>query len=96
VTSGNEGFFLDRNTYTFTDGELRMYYRIAGIHQARIDVLNVIGRPVRKLIIRSVDEASGIAFWDGRDAIGARAASGLYLVVLRYDGKRIIRKVVVY
>ncbi len=52
------------------------------IHDAR-------GREVRRLDAGDVAAGSHMAVWDGRDAAGAEAASGLYVCRLHLDGVRV-------
>lgn len=59
-----------------------------------LDVLDVAGRRVRRLLDEpAADRAVGatattrVVEWDGRDASGARVASGIYWVALRVEGR---------
>ena len=59
-------------------------------HEARIrlDIYDLAGQRVRRLMDRTVAAGRYEVAWDGRDASGFNAASGVYHAVLRDDGGR--------
>ena len=59
-------------------------------HEARIrlEVYDLAGQRVRRLMDRTVAAGRYEVAWDGRDASGFNAASGVYHAVLRDDGGR--------
>ncbi len=59
-----------------------------------LKVVDVAGRVVRTLVSQKLDAGLHRAVWDGRDARGARVASGVYLSVLRGDEDTLSRKMV--
>jgi flagellar hook assembly protein FlgD len=70
-------------------------YRIPGFERVQIIIYNVQGRVVKHIPDSALKPGKGSANWDGKDDAGMTVSSGLYLVVLRSGGTKIIRKVVV-
>ena len=56
--------------------------------RVRLDVYDLAGQRVRRLMDRTVAAGRYEVAWDGRDASGFNAASGVYHAVLRDDGDR--------
>ncbi|MFH1143720.1 MAG: FlgD immunoglobulin-like domain containing protein [Candidatus Eisenbacteria bacterium] len=70
--------------------ELRARYALAQPGRVRAEVLDCSGRLVRLLIAGEVRSAgTHELFWDGRDAAGRAAPSGMYHLVLQADGRRV-------
>jgi hypothetical protein len=65
-----------------------------GDHAVRLEVRDVRGRLTRRLVDRRQPGGTWQARWDGTDRSGARAAAGIYLVILEVDGVRATRKVI--
>ena len=67
-------------------------YRLAKSGTARLSVYEPSGRLVR--VISSGSESAGphLARWDGKDARGQRAASGVYILRLEADGAKLTRR----
>ena len=59
-----------------------------------LDVMNVTGRRVARLVDRPLSAGSHAALWDGRDALGHRVASGTYFYRVQASGASAIRKMV--
>ena len=59
----------------------------------RLDVLDVRGRLVRRLLDGPVAAGFHRQVWDGRDANGRGVASGVYHLRLRADGEERSRKI---
>jgi hypothetical protein len=62
--------------------------------RAVVRVFDLRGRLVRTLLDEVLRGSAGVC-WDGRDATGHRAASGVYFVLLRADEHRAAVKIVV-
>lgn len=62
---------------------LEVSYVMPQAQAARIDVLDARGRLVRTLLQGTLPAGPGTIVWDGQDATGRDAASGVYLVRLR-------------
>ena len=60
-----------------------------------VRVFNVRGMVVRHLADRSVGMGQQVIPWDGRDDIGRKVSTGLYLVVLKAGQTTDIKKVLV-
>jgi flagellar hook assembly protein FlgD len=58
----------------------------------QLSIYNVRGELVRTLLDDEVDAGEHVLRWDGRDATGASASSGVYLYELRGFGKQVSRK----
>jgi hypothetical protein len=65
-----------------------------GAHTVRLEVRDVRGRLTKRLLDTSQPGGTWQVRWDGTDAAGARAAAGLYLLILEVDGRRTSRKVI--
>lgn len=77
-------------------GPFRIAYNVPAARAVDLDVMDVRGRRVRRLVHGVVAPGPHVELWDGRDAGGQRAAPGLYFVMLRLeDGHRTRRLVVI-
>lgn len=63
--------------------QTRIDWRTGGAGPLRIDVHDVRGRLIRRLLDEPVAANAGAVTWDGRDAGGRPAPSGVYLIRLR-------------
>ena len=59
-----------------------------------LEVFDVTGRRVVKLVDRDLASGSHTATWDGRDATGSRVASGVYLYRLSAGGESVAKEMV--
>ncbi len=62
--------------------------------RVRIDVFDVAGRRVAKVLDESRDAGESFATWDGRDERGGEVAAGVYFVRLRAGETSSVRKLV--
>jgi flagellar hook assembly protein FlgD len=60
----------------------------------RLEIVDVAGRQVRTLVDGVRPAGSGSARWDGRDASGAPAASGVYFARLTAGRETQVRRIV--
>ena len=67
-------------------------WRVTRPGRLRIDVHDLRGRLVRRLLDGSVSELAGTVRWDGRDTEGRPAASGVYLVRLQESDDRAVTR----
>ncbi|MBN1424751.1 hypothetical protein JXA88_09345, partial [Candidatus Fermentibacteria bacterium] len=65
------------------DGEVSLSYRVARPGRLVIQVWDLLGRRVRTLVDRQVQEGGGVLTWDGRDESGVAMANGCYVGRLR-------------
>jgi len=76
-------------------GEVRLAWTQPRADRARLDVFDVAGRHVRRLVDRAAEAGPHDAVWDGADRRGARLPAGVYLVRLRVGASEsTVRKVV--
>ena len=61
-------------------------YRLASPGPVRLEIYNIAGQPVRRLVDQF--QAAGVyqVYWDARDQRGADVAAGVYLARLHYPG----------
>jgi hypothetical protein len=71
-------------------GAVMLTVESAAAGEQRLDVLDVQGRLVRRLGGGWHDRGTRQVSWDGRDASGARAPSGVYIIRLQAGG-RVVR-----
>lgn len=78
-----------------TRGPLLVTFELPRAAHVSARVLDIMGRQVR--LIEDGERASGVQAiaWDGHDALGRRAAPGLYMVRLELNGERFARRVMV-
>jgi hypothetical protein len=60
---------------------------------AALDVFDVTGRSVARLLRGRVTAGTRLVRWDGRDGAGRRVGSGVYFLRLDVDGRRWTRRV---
>lgn len=62
----------------------------------RLEIFDVSGRLVRRLVDGEVPSGQRVTRWDGRDASGVPVSSGVYHVRLSADGNQATKKLVFY
>ncbi len=67
-------------------GNLRVEYRLSRAGQVRVEVFDMLGRPVRLLLDEQQSSGYHAAVWDGTGEDGARLKRGTYLVVVISGG----------
>ena len=67
-------------------GNLRVEYRLSRAGQVRVEVFDMLGRPVRLLLNEQQSSGYHAAVWDGTGEYGARLKRGTYLVVIISGG----------
>lgn len=75
-------------------GPFRLGLNLPATRRVQLDVMDVRGRRVRRLLDDVLERGPHLALWDGRDAAGVRAAPGLYLVMLRLEEGIVTRRLV--
>jgi flagellar hook assembly protein FlgD len=87
---------LDRNEFEARPGTTMEIRCLLGTSRSvALRVYNVRGAVVRHLWDGPMPEGPSIFSWDGRDDLGQRVATGLYLVAFESGGKADIKKLVV-
>lgn len=67
--------------------DLNIRYTIDTAGPAALDVYNLRGQLVRRLVDSNQDKGTHTVRWDGRDAKGSPVSSGMYHLILRSGGK---------
>jgi len=68
------------------NGNLRVEYRLSRAGQVRVEVFDMLGRPVRLLLDEQQTSGYHAAVWDGTGENGVRLKRGTYLVVVISGG----------
>ena len=61
-------------------------YQLAASAPVRLEVFNILGQRVATLVDEEQGAGAYVARWDGTDAVGRAAASGVYIYRLTVDG----------
>ncbi len=70
-------------------------YRLKNSGNVKLFIHDVKGRIIKKLINENQEEGFYNTTWDGTDKSGNKVSSGIYYYVLRTNGKKIVKKMVV-
>ena len=71
-----------------------IFYELSAAAAVELDIFDVKGALVRRLVRESMPAGRHNAVWNGMDEAGARAASGVYLVRFSAGGYRDVSKLV--
>lgn len=85
---------LDQNTPNPFNPATRIDYSIPRTSRVVIDIYDISGRLVRRLVDKDVEPNRYVAVWDGRTDAGNEAASGIYFYILTTNECRLVRKMV--
>lgn len=77
-------------------GEARFRFTLAARGPARLAVHDISGRRVATLVDGETAAGTHEARWNGRDASGAAAASGVYIVSLSAGGRVVTRRLTLF
>lgn len=69
------------------NGNLRVEYRLRRAGQVRVEVFDMLGRPVKLLLDEQQSSGYHAAVWDGTGENGVRLKRGTYLVVVISGGR---------
>jgi subtilisin family serine protease len=83
---------LEQNYPNPFNGTTRIRYTLARQTDMELLILNTRGQRVRTLVDRVEAAGSHVVSWDGDNDSGQPVASGIYLVMLRADGRIFTRK----
>lgn len=92
VPQSDAAFLLAQNTPNPFNPSTRIDYRLAGRDDVRLEVFDLAGRSVRVLVNGPREAGAHHCTWDGRDASGRRAGSGVYLYRLQTSAGSLERK----
>lgn len=82
-----EAFQLSFPKGNVTGGWIDLGLTIPGRGHVEVNVIDVSGRLVRRLIDEILDKGYHVVRWDGHSSVGRRVSSGVYFVQARLDGK---------
>lgn len=85
---------IDGIRRTTFDGSLRLDLSVAASAYVRVDVVDLLGRPVRTLVSEALAAGAHSAWWDGTNMAGERLPSGPYIITVRGAGQQLARNVV--
>jgi hypothetical protein len=77
-----------------TRGETAIAFRVPAAAQVRLGVYDVSGRMVRALAHERFDAGRHVLAWDGLDALGHAAPSGVYFVKMTSEGFHASRTII--
>jgi hypothetical protein len=89
---GLAGEALQQNHPNPFNGSTSIRYSVSRPSLVELYVVNIRGQRVRTLVDRVVPAGPHIVRWDGRSGSGGEVASGVYLLVMRVDGRIYTRK----
>lgn len=61
--------------------------------EVKMQIVNILGQPVRSLINKKVEAGSHKITWDGADDSGSAVVTGMYLIRLQADDRQMTRKI---
>jgi hypothetical protein len=79
-----------------TSGGTFLHFEVAGDDvPTRIEVFDVTGRLIRRVLDERLPAGAHNQVWDGRDGAGRSVAAGNYYVALSRGGERVVRRMTV-
>ena len=94
VAAGSPGLRLSAPYPSPFRSETRVTFELPQRRNVKVEVVDVTGRKVRRLLDGSLRAGAHVLDWDARDEAGRPVAAGIYFVRLRSDGVDVSRKVV--
>ena len=91
IISPND-FQLSQNYPNPFNPETVIQYQLRTSSEVEITVYNSLGRKIRMLVGETKDAGEHQVKWDGKNALGKAAASGIYYYTLKIDGKTLFTK----
>jgi hypothetical protein len=76
--------------------QTRMKYTVAHDGEVQIVVYNVLGQEIRRLVSEPKNVGEYEILWDGRDTLGERVVSGIYLVRMEAGDFSAVRKMILW
>ncbi|MGH1365535.1 MAG: FlgD immunoglobulin-like domain containing protein [Calditrichia bacterium] len=68
--------------------------KLASKSNVRLEIFNIVGKPVKTLVDKELEPGSYCFRWDGKNAIGVNLASGIYFYRLQTDKAQFNRKLI--
>jgi hypothetical protein len=78
-------FVLEQNYPNPFNPETRIRFSLPRPAKARLEIIDLLGRPIRRLVDEQLSAGSHSTIWDGRKQSGEPAASGVYVYRLRAE-----------
>jgi hypothetical protein len=92
--AGSGGLRLAQNAPNPFTGTTSIGFALPSKGRVSLEIFDVSGRRVVQLVDRVLPGGSHTIAWDGRDAAGARVASGVYLCRLKAGGESVSKEMV--
>ncbi|RKY62844.1 MAG: hypothetical protein DRP99_05150 [Candidatus Latescibacterota bacterium] len=89
-----ERFILSQNRPNPFNTFTLIPYSIPTPCRVTLDVLDLRGRRIKRLVDGEMPAGEHGTLWDGRDELGREVASGVYICRLRSGGRTLVRKMV--
>jgi flagellar hook assembly protein FlgD len=83
------------NPFVISDQPLLVNFSLSRNESARLSVFNVLGQEVATLLVNRLLAGNHTQPWDGRQANGELAPSGIYFIRLQTETAQATRRVVV-
>ncbi len=83
------GFWLAQNVPNPFNPETLIHYHLAASHHVKLEVFDLLGQRLATLVDERQPAGEHQARWQGRNAAGKPAASGVYFYRLSLDGKAV-------
>lgn len=88
------GLLLDQNVPNPFNDATRIGFSLDRTGPVQIDVYNILGQRIRRLMDDVLSPGAYQVSWDGRDQTGRPTASGVYFCALSASGTTLVRKMV--
>lgn len=88
------GLLLGQNIPNPFNSATRIAFSLDRAGPVRVDVYNLLGQRIRRLVDDILPAGSHQTMWDGRDQAGRPTASGVYFCALSTSGATLVRKMV--
>jgi hypothetical protein len=94
VVASESGLSLGQNAPNPFTASTSVRFTVPAPGPVSLEIFDVTGRRVARILDRTLPAGSHAAAWDGRDASGSRVASGIYLYRLRAAGESLSKEMV--
>ncbi len=94
AVSGGAFLQLSQNMPNPFQPQTQISFSLPQACQTELEILDVTGRVVRRLVSSPLDAGPHVVVWDGRNDEDRRAASGIYFYRLRAAGQATARKMI--
>ncbi|HPI74190.1 MAG TPA: T9SS type A sorting domain-containing protein, partial [bacterium] len=88
------GLYFENCTPNPCNGEMQFHYRLAADSAIKMEIYDITGRLVTRLVDAQQSKGQHAQRWNGCDNRGRRVPSGLYFCLLRTDSEQIVKKLI--